>query len=179
MPQIAIPALSPRGTEEQGMTGDANGDQEIWPNQEIYRNSQISDYFKIPPQSDWQSGGSGFKSRQPDLLTREDSGRCIAKRRTHGVSIPWGRQTGHITPFGRGPPRSRGVDWRLTAVSSPSSPVIQPQLQSPTTPTRPTMLVTCDDTWVSRCSSVNSVAPLSKVAYVLPQLQQTGQRSAL
>lgn len=65
LPQIAIPALSPRGTEEQGMTADANGDQEIWPNQEIYRNSQISDYFQIPPLSDWGSRGPGVKSRQP------------------------------------------------------------------------------------------------------------------
>jgi hypothetical protein len=48
------------------MTGDANGDREIWPNQEIYRNSQISDYFKIPPFGDWGSRGPGFKSRQPD-----------------------------------------------------------------------------------------------------------------
>ena len=66
LPQVAIPALSPRGTEEQGMTGDANGDQEILPHQEIYRNSQISDYFKIPPLGDWGSRGPGFKSRQPD-----------------------------------------------------------------------------------------------------------------
>ncbi len=66
--QIAIPALSPRGTEEQGMTGDANGDREIWPNQEIYRNSQISDYFEIPPLGDWGSRGPGFKSRQPDQV---------------------------------------------------------------------------------------------------------------
>ena len=66
MPQIAIPALSPRGTEEQGMTGDANGHQETWPNLEISRNSQISDYLKIPPLSDWGSRGPGFKSRQPD-----------------------------------------------------------------------------------------------------------------
>jgi hypothetical protein len=59
----AVPA---RGTEERGMTGDANGDQEIWSNQEIYRNSQISDYFKIPPKGDRGSRGPGFKSRQPD-----------------------------------------------------------------------------------------------------------------
>ena len=71
MPQIAIPALSPRGTEEQGMTGDANGDQEIWPNQEIYRNSQINDYFKIPPLGDWGSRGPGFKSRQPDSCSTD------------------------------------------------------------------------------------------------------------
>jgi hypothetical protein len=64
--QIAIPALSPRGTEEQGMTGDANGDQEIPPNQEIYRTSQISDYPEFPPLSDRGSRGPGFKSRQPD-----------------------------------------------------------------------------------------------------------------
>jgi hypothetical protein len=68
LPQIAIPALSPRGTEEQGMTGDANGDQEIWPNQEIYRNSQISDYFKIPPLSDWQSGGSWVQVPSPPQI---------------------------------------------------------------------------------------------------------------
>jgi hypothetical protein len=37
---------SPRGTEEQGMTGDANGDQETWPNLEISRNSQISRLFQ-------------------------------------------------------------------------------------------------------------------------------------
>ena len=66
LPQIAIPALSPRGTEEQGMTADANGDQEKWSDQEIYRNSQISDYFKFPPLGDWGSRGPGFKSRQPD-----------------------------------------------------------------------------------------------------------------
>ena len=78
LPQIAIPALSPRGTEEQGMTGDANGDQEIWPNQEIYRNSQISDYLKFPPLGDWGSRGPGFKSRQPDS---ELAGGGLVRRR--------------------------------------------------------------------------------------------------
>ena len=73
MPQIAIPALSPRGTEEQGMTGDANGHQETWPNLEISRNSQISDYLKIPPLSDWGSRGPGFKSRQPDQKSRSEA----------------------------------------------------------------------------------------------------------
>ena len=63
LPHIAIPALSPRGTEEQGMTADANGDQEIRPNQEIYRNSQISDSFKIPPLGDWGSRGRGYPDR--------------------------------------------------------------------------------------------------------------------
>ena len=42
-PRRAIPARHRR----TGDDGDADGDQEIWPNQEIYRNSQISDYLKI------------------------------------------------------------------------------------------------------------------------------------
>jgi hypothetical protein len=71
-PQIAHPALSPRGTEEQRMTGDASREQKKWSNQKTYRNSQISDYFQNQPKGDRQLGGSWVQvpSPPPKFLRR-------------------------------------------------------------------------------------------------------------
>ena len=69
VPQIAIHALSPRDTEEQGMTGDASGNQETWSNQEIPKNSQISDYSQNQPKGDRQSGGSWAQVPSPPPIT--------------------------------------------------------------------------------------------------------------
>jgi len=72
------------------------------------------------------------------------------------------------------PPDGRSVDqlracashasYNLLAanrVSSPSSPASHPQEHRPTTPTRPTMLVTCEVTCTNRCSFSNPATSLS------------------
>ncbi len=93
-----------------------------------------------PTTGDPQKGPIGF------LVAR--TGRCLRppltpRRRRRPESRKDGRQCAT-----RSACTSQASCSRFAAdlVSSPSSPAIHPQQQSPTTPTRPTMLVTCDAT---------------------------------
>jgi hypothetical protein len=86
------------------MTGDASGGEEIWSNQEIYRNSQIS-YSKITPKATGSQEVRGFKSHR---LNRLQFGLCRAftpmaldrRLETSGVTRVDPHQTWHWSGVG-------------------------------------------------------------------------------
>ena len=113
--QCFLRSPSPRyprgGTEEQGMTGDANGDQETWSDKQIYRNSQISDSFKIPLLGDWGSRDPGSNPGSPTQTPAarlESAGQrpCLSATWRRRLAIP--AKSTRATELGARSPHTRG-----------------------------------------------------------------------